>query len=368
MKLGLIAGGLLLLTAVGMIFVGGAPPYITVPPDALWTVAGYTVTNTVLSAWVAILLLLALALYVGPRLSLVPRGFAGGVEAALSGFYGICESVAGPGHTRRFFPLVATIFFFVLTTNMMALLPGTKTVGLAIPDYGQTQAIMKQVDVPLLGSIAYVPFTPETRDVYGGEMLLLPPETAASMHLSPGQFEASSDGSFTGGVRGALRPVHTDVNAPLAIAIFSFLFVEFWGLQTLGLAYLGKFFAFGALKKGPLGAIDVFVGLLELVSEMSRMISFTFRLFGNIFAGSVLMLMMTFLTPFVLILPFYGLEVFVGAIQAFVFAVLTLVFAISAVSHHGDDHDEHGEGHEDAHGDDHAEGHGVQHGEALPAH
>jgi F-type H+-transporting ATPase subunit a len=125
--------------------------------------------------------------------------------------------------------------------------------------------------------------------------------------------------------------------------------VEFWGLQSLGLGYLKKFFAFGAiLKKGPLGIIDIFVGLLELVSELSRMISFTFRLFGNIFAGSVLMLMMTFLTPFVLILPFYGLELFVGAIQAFVFAVLTLVFAMSAVSHHGDDEhhvEEHGGAH-----------------------
>jgi F-type H+-transporting ATPase subunit a len=149
-------------------------------------------------------------------------------------------------------------------------------------------------------------------------------------------------------VRGVLRPVNTDITAPLAIAIFSFIFVEFWGLQSLGLGYLKKFFAVDAFKKGPLGVIDIFVGLLEFVSELSRMISFTFRLFGNIFAGSVLMLMMTFLTPFVLILPFYGLEVFVGAIQAFVFAVLTLVFGMSAViSHHGDDHhaEEHGGAH-----------------------
>lgn len=355
MKVGLIAGGLLLLTVIGVVWVGGAPPYITVPPDHLATIGGYVVTNTVISAWTAILLLLALALYVGPRLSLVPQGFAGAVEAAISGFYSICESVAGPENTRRFFPLVATIFFFVLTTNLIALFPGTKTVGTAQPNYGSTQAVLHQVDVPVLGKVAYIPFTPETRDVKGaGELPLLPSETAHSLHKAEGKYEPSTDGSFSGGVRGALRPVHTDVNAPLAIAIFSFLFVEFWGIQSLGPGYLSKFFAFGAVfKKGPLGLIDIFVGLLELVSEFSRIVSFTFRLFGNIFAGSVLMLMMTFLTPFILILPFYGLEIFVGTIQAFVFAVLTLVFAMMAViSHHGDEHEDehgHGEAHHAAH-------------------
>src|SRR5690606_4965819 len=129
-----------------------------------------------------------------------------------------------------------------------------------------------------------------------------------------------------------------------------------WGLQSLGPGYLKKFFAFSALKKGPLGLIDIFVGLLELVSEFSRIVSFTFRLFGNIFAGEVLLLMMTFLVPFVLVDAFYGLELFVGLIQAFVFAMLTTVFAVTAVSHHGD------EGHEEGHG-----AHGEQ-GEHAPAH
>ncbi|MEX2032691.1 MAG: F0F1 ATP synthase subunit A, partial [Dehalococcoidia bacterium] len=117
-----------------------------------------------------------------------------------------------------------------------------------------------------------------------------------------------------------------------------------------------KFFAFGAiLKKGPMGIIDIFVGLLEFISELSRMVSFTFRLFGNVFAGEVLLLMMTFLVPFVLVDVFYGLELFVGLIQAFVFAMLTTVFAVTAVSHHGDEHDE-------GHGED------AEHGAQAPAH
>jgi F-type H+-transporting ATPase subunit a len=348
MKIALIAIGLLLLTASGFFIVGGAAPYITVPPDPLWDVGGFTITNTLFTAWVTSIFLIIVALTAGPRMGLVPSGFSGFVEMILSGFFSICSSVAGEENTKRFFPLVATIFFFVIVANWMALLPGFKTVGLAMPDYGPTQSVMKQVDVPVVGKIAFIPFRPEQVDVYGGELLRLPAETAASMNLQPGEYIETTDGSFTGGVRGVLRPVNTDITAPLAIAIFSFLFVEFWGLQSLGLGYLKKFFAVDAFKKGPLGVIDIFVGLLEFVSELSRMISFTFRLFGNIFAGSVLMLMMTFLTPFVLILPFYGLEVFVGAIQAFVFAVLTLVFGMSAViSHHGDDHhaEEHGGAH-----------------------
>ena len=140
------------------------------------------------------------------------------------------------------------------------------------------------------------------------------------------------------------RSAMTDVNAPLAIAIFSFAFVEFWGFQSLGFGYLRKFFNFGRLLRGsPMGLIDVFVGLLELISEFIRMVSFTFRLFGNIFAGEVLLLMMVFLVPFVLVDIFYGLELLVGLIQAFVFAMLTLVFAQMAVAHHGDDQQERGE-------------------------
>ncbi|MDA0270466.1 MAG: F0F1 ATP synthase subunit A [Chloroflexi bacterium] len=348
----LIAVGFIALTISGFLFVGGAAPYITVPPDHLFDIGGFQVTNTLTSAWAAMLVLLIVAFTAGPRMGLVPRGFSGFVEALLSAFFSICASVAGEQNTKRFFPLVATIFFYILVSNWMALLPGVKSVGLAIPDYGYQQPVMKQTEVPLLGTVAYIPFTPDHVDTKAGELPILPAVTAESLHLAEGDYVVSPDGTtFSGGVRGAFRPVNTDITAPLAIALVSFLFVEFWGLQSLGFAYLGKFFAFGAIKRGPMGLIDIFVGLLELVSELSRMVSFTFRLFGNIFAGSVLMLMMTFLIPFVLILPFYGLEIFVGTIQAFVFAVLTLVFAMMAViSHHGEDHDdEHGDAHQAAH-------------------
>ncbi|HET7737115.1 MAG TPA: F0F1 ATP synthase subunit A [Tepidiformaceae bacterium] len=147
------------------------------------------------------------------------------------------------------------------------------------------------------------------------------------------------------------RGTFSDVNNTLALGICSFLVVEFWGFQVLGFGYLRKFFQFGG------NPINTFVGLLELLSEIIRIISFTFRLFGNVFAGEVLILMLTFLMPFLFVDIIYGLELFVGFIQAAVFSLLTLVFATMAIEGHGD----HGDG-------DHAEGHAGHEPGAVQAH
>jgi F-type H+-transporting ATPase subunit a len=131
----------------------------------------------------------------------------------------------------------------------------------------------------------------------------------------------------------------------LAIALVAMLFVEYWGIKALGpVGYGSRFFNFQNLLRGRIfmGVIDVFIGLLELIAEVARVISFTFRLFGNIFAGEVLLASIAFLAPLVIALPFYGLELFVGFIQAAVFAMLTLVFAKLAVTpHHGEEHHGH---------------------------
>jgi F-type H+-transporting ATPase subunit a len=124
--------------------------------------------------------------------------------------------------------------------------------------------------------------------------------------------------------------------------------VQFWGIQSLGVrSNFGRFIGVGkaAVVKGPTG---VLVGFLEIISEVSRIVSFTFRLFGNIFAGEILLFMTAFIVPFLAATVFYGLEVFVGFIQAFVFAMLTLVFAVTAVSHgeHSEDDQEEVGGHE----------------------
>jgi F-type H+-transporting ATPase subunit a len=122
-----------------------------------------------------------------------------------------------------------------------------------------------------------------------------------------------------------LRAINTDLNIPLALAIIAFITIEVTGITVLGLwKYTGKFINFHS----PVG---LFVGLLELLSEMIRLISFSFRLFGNIFAGSVLVAIITFLAPYIAPAPFMLFEVFVGLIQAAVFALLTLFFIKLAI-------------------------------------
>jgi F-type H+-transporting ATPase subunit a len=149
------------------------------------------------------------------------------------------------------------------------------------------------------------------------------------------------------------RSPSTDINTTLAIALIAMFLVQLFGIQALGfLGYFGKFFNFarigrffgglftGKAKGGDLafGFLDVFIGLIEFISEIAKIFAFTFRLFGNIFAGEVVLLIMSFLF-LALPLVFYGFEVFVGFIQGFVFAVLTLAFmTIATTSHASEEH------------------------------
>lgn len=119
-----------------------------------------------------------------------------------------------------------------------------------------------------------------------------------------------------------------DLNTTLALAIVAMLVIQISGFKTLGVQYLRKFLNFS-------NPINFFVGILELVSEFSKVISFAFRLFGNIFAGEVLLTVIAFLMPILAPLPFMGLELFVGFIQALVFSMLTAVFLSLAVSKEG---------------------------------
>ncbi|MBI4999299.1 F0F1 ATP synthase subunit A [Candidatus Gottesmanbacteria bacterium] len=110
-----------------------------------------------------------------------------------------------------------------------------------------------------------------------------------------------------------------DLNTTLALAVIAVLVIQYSGFKTLGAAYLGRFFNF----RNP---VYFFVGILELISDFAKVISFAFRLFGNIFAGEVLLTVIAFLMPLFAPLPFLGLELFVGFIQALVFSMLTAVF------------------------------------------
>ena len=237
----------------------------------------FAVTNTMLSAWLTSVVMLVFFIGGARNPKVIPSRLQALVEMLFELVLNFASSILGPEMGRRAFPVVATIFFFVLFNAWIAIF--------LIPIY---QAVGYGANV-------------------GGEFKL-------ATHL--------------------VRPAGTDLNFPLALALVSFVFVEYWGFRAHGFGYLKKFFAFGDLLRGrPSGLINIFVGILELVSEMVRIVSFTFRLFGNMTAGEILVVMITFLVPFIATQFVFGLELLVGLIQSVIFAGLTLVFLSVAVSH-----------------------------------
>jgi ATP synthase A chain len=160
--------------------------------------------------------------------------------------------------------------------------------------------------------------------------------------ITEGLEEAGFDPEQYGHLLPFFRSVNTDLTVPLSMAIVAFIFIEYMGFRALGFGYLKKFINFsgkGIVEK----LINAFVGLLEAFGEVIRIISLTFRLFGNTLAGEVLLIMVVFLAPLLVVQVFYGLELMFALIQAFIFSILTVVFASIAMEAHGG-HDEHGDG------------------------
>lgn len=329
-KLWLIVIGVLVMVAVGLLFSKGPQPEISVKADAIFSIGGFHVTNTIITAYIVSALLVLVSYIATRKAALVPSGFYNFVEAVVEWLFSVVEEIAGARNTRKFFPVVATIFIFFISANYFGLLPIVNSIGVAHRSPNQESGVVFNKT----GGLYYV--APNATQVKEADV-------TAGTAKPVSEDQASKMGTF----RPYLRSANTDANSPLAVAIWSFIFVEAWGIGALGARhYLGKFLAFPPFTRG-FNPINIFVGFLETLSEFIRIISFTFRLFGNIFAGDVLILFMSFLAPFVLPVVFYGLETFVGFIQAAVFALLTLVFAVMAVESHDegehDAHEEHGE-------------------------
>ncbi|MDP3970098.1 MAG: FoF1 ATP synthase subunit a [bacterium] len=151
--------------------------------------------------------------------------------------------------------------------------------------------------------------------------------TANILALFPG-FLGSFFVQTQAGIFSILRSPNSDLTITLALALFSIVGIQFFSLQELGIkAYLMRFFNFTS-------PINFILGFFEIVSESVKVFSFSFRLFGNVFAGEVLLLVIAFLVPYIIPIPFMVLELFVGIIQAFIFAILTLTFIKTSTLHH----------------------------------
>jgi F-type H+-transporting ATPase subunit a len=340
---------MLALFLAGFIFLRGPIPHISVAAEPLTKVGGVKITNTMITSWVVVALILIGIVFITTRKwTIVPSGVQNFVEAVVEAFYNLVTGIAGEVNGRRFFPVVATIFFFILINNWLSLTPIFNTIGWVghgtpveeqLEEHGFVDGtIMNETKIGGI-TVFSIPFSGPGNLAISSDTRTIDEDDAEALTKYD---KAAGEGKFVGELIPLFRGPNTDLNTPIALAIWSAIFVEAWGISSLGLFRYGKkFFNF----RGP---IDFFVGILELISELVRLLSFTFRLFGNMFAGEVVILMFTFLTPLVLTLPFYGLELFVGIIQAFIFATLTLVFAVMAVQSHGG-HEEHAAGHAEAH-------------------
>ncbi len=330
----LIVIALVVFTLLGFIFLRGPTPHITIKPETITTVGGIDITNTMITSWFVVAFMIIAVFLASRRWELVPRGAQNVLEAILEAFYGLVVNMAGEKRGRRFFPVVATIFFFVLVSNWLSLLPLFNVIGFTEED--EHGFVMEQTKLGPI-DLNFVPLSGPGR-LSGDSIDEDDPDQEEQLAM------AQADGKFVGELKPLFRGPNTDLNTPLALAIVSAIAVETWGITSLGFfGYGRKFFNFGGIFKGLVrlnfgmvfnGVIDAFVGILELISELVRLISFTFRLFGNMFAGEVVILMFTFLTPIIVTVIFYGLELFVGVVQAFIFAMLTLVFGVMAVTAH----------------------------------
>lgn len=318
--------------AFGLGFLGTPLAAIAIPAEPLFY--GAPITNTMVATWMAIAVLLVISLVVRSRLAPVPGRIQGIVEIILEFFLDLAENIAGREKARRFFPLVMTIFLFIMVANWMGILPGFGTIGWV--EKTEVVAHHHHCDEDPVGSAEY-------EDCLSHVDVQVFDDVGAIATLSPGsvgddvsilEWENNpQEGKVAGVLIPFFRSANTDLNTTLAIAVVAMVMIHFWGFSALGLGHLGKFINF---KEGPIG---FFVGILETIAEAARLISFTFRLFGNIFAGEVLLAAIIFLIPLIGIIPFLGLELFVGLIQAFIFSMLTLVFAtVATISHGGGDH------------------------------
>ncbi len=137
-----------------------------------------------------------------------------------------------------------------------------------------------------------------------------------------------------------LRAPTSDLNVTIGLALVAFVFIEYQGFKHLGVGYLGKFFPFGEFKKGVgAGSIALFVGLTELLLEFVKPITLSMRLFGNIYGGEVALGVLTALTLAIIPMAMLALEVLLNAVQALIFATLTLMFTLVAIEGHGEEHE-----------------------------
>ena len=314
---------------------------------------GKPVPNTLTATWLTLLILLTIGfLYQrGKRKEGPPSRIVVALEGLMEGMLSFMTDAVGD-KARAFLPLVATFFLFIAISNWCGILPGFGSVGVWAVHHGPAEAHAAEHDEEILAE-------------HGDD-------AEHSEEVDPEQHDADSEhGDDAAGEHGeesaagheelALVPFFRSANAhlstTLALALVSVGAAQYFGFKMQGRHYLDKYINFRASSPKPDPeslqglegiitkaarvleiVINGAVGLIEIVLEALKVLPFSFRLFGNIFAGEVLLFVVSYLFAYIFPLVFLGLEVFVGLIQGLIFAMLTLVFfSIATTSHHGDE-------------------------------
>jgi len=256
-------------------------------------VGNFTITNALFTSWISVILIIIIAVSIRRKLKEIPKGIQNFFEIILDGALSLCDQVTGDRSISiKVFPLAISVFFFILINNWLGILP--------------------------FGGFGLI-------ETHGGEQAFIP----------------------------FIRSGTADINTTLALGVLAVIGANLFGIISIGLwktfnkyvnlISLGQIFT--KIKKDPtilvVAPISVFVGILELIGEFAKVASLSFRLFGNVFAGEVLLLSMSAILAYGLPIPFLFLEIFVGLIQAFIFAVLVIVyFTIAAQDHSEHEHEE----------------------------
>lgn len=304
--------GLTILGIIGLQYFTPVMPHIQVAPERIMKeplftlpiIGDFYLVNSMIAMLIGDVILIAIAFAIRQTTrsgSLVPKGVAGAMEALIEVLYNLTETSAGSKWAKKIFPWFASILLVVIAANVVKLLPGVETIGL-MEEYKGGYAI---------------------QEIGKGIYNILPQKTVEGEGYVVVPF---------------VRALSTDLNFTAALAVIAVFMTQVIGVQAQGLRYFSKFFNVRTLFTKPFfGALDFAVGLLELISELAKLLSFSFRLFGNMFAGMILMALIGSMLPVFLPSAMMVYELLIGLIQAFVFGMLTMVFMSMATHGHGDE-------------------------------
>jgi F-type H+-transporting ATPase subunit a len=253
--------------------------------EPVFNLGNFTVTNSLLNSWLVVLVVIIFSIILSKKLKQIPTGIQNAFEMVVEKALELCHTVTGQREkSLKFFPIVFSLAIFILLNNWLGILPGIGSIGRYLNENGAQ---------------VFVPF-------------------------------------FRGGT--------ADLNTTLALALFSVIGANLAGFIYTGTwKYFNKFVnikAFleipGRIRNDPsillVNPIKAFVGLIEIIGEVAKVASLSFRLFGNIFAGEVLLASMSAIFAFIIPIPFMFLEIIVGVIQALIFSILTLVYMTIATT------------------------------------